>query len=362
MGQALGDVVLREIAERLVDALRTTDRVSRIGGDEFLVGLIGTRMAEAEQVAERIRCSVAERPVVIGGRELSLTVSIGLCNIPPDVVSLEEVVSRVQRTLSISKQTGKNRVVAERDGTEPEEVPSNLGRKLIDQVHRGLELRTCIQTVRNLMTGEVVGHEFFVRGPEGPFEQPEDLFRLCMEEDYLTMMDLACLRRSVRLAREHKISGDLHVNLFPTTLLDTMPDALVGLLADVDPRRFCIELSEQQLVGDPGFLRDRVAELQLSGVRVALDDVGFGRSSLESLIVLEPDVIKIDRTIVHELDVDRGRRKALHRLVAMAESLDVSIVAEGVEREPEREALLEAGVGVGQGYLFDRPAVVNQVS
>ena len=133
-----------------------------------------------------------------------------------------------------------------------------------------------------------------------------------------------------------------HVNLFPATLLDASVDRIAGVLPDDRARRACcIELSEQQIGGDGSHLLEPVRALKEAGFLIAVDDVGFGRSSLESLLLLEPDIVKIDRAFVHGIGTarDLGKRRALMRLLDVARVLGADVVAEGIETERDLAVL-----------------------
>jgi EAL domain-containing protein (putative c-di-GMP-specific phosphodiesterase class I) len=119
--------------------------------------------------------------------------------------------------------------------------------------------------------------------------------------------------------------------------------------------KFCIEISEQQFIGDPAYLRDHVAALKERNIQVAIDDVGFGRSSLESLIILEPDIVKIDRKYVTGIAAEPSKARLLKRLVKVVHSLGAELIAEGIEEREELAVLLEAGVKYGQGWLWGKP-------
>jgi EAL domain-containing protein (putative c-di-GMP-specific phosphodiesterase class I) len=117
------------------------------------------------------------------------------------------------------------------------------------------------------------------------------------------------------------------------------------------------------LVGDPANLQPRLDAIRrATGVRIAIDDVGFGRSSLEALLVLEPDVVKIDRRYVSGVGQDPVRRRHLARLLRVASSLGAEVVAEGVEDAADRAALVELGVPLAQGYLWSRPKPVRELT
>jgi EAL domain-containing protein (putative c-di-GMP-specific phosphodiesterase class I) len=123
---------------------------------------------------------------------------------------------------------------------------------------------------------------------------------------------------------------------------------------------YCLELSEQQILGDPAHLRESVAALRRSGIRISVDDVGFGRSSLEGLVVLEPEVVKIDRRYVLGIAHDPAKRRSFQRLLGVARSLEATVIAEGLEKEADVEALRDLGVRFGQGFLLGEPSAVPE--
>jgi EAL domain-containing protein (putative c-di-GMP-specific phosphodiesterase class I) len=231
------------------------------------------------------------------------------------------------------------------------------GPDAVRELLAGDVLEVVAQPIVKLVDGRIVSHELLVRGPRGPLRCPDDLFRFCQEQDILQAMDLRCLKRCVETARAAGLSR-YHVNIMPATLLQTPTPQLVRVLrgADGTNGHCCLEISEQQLLSDPSVLVGSVRELQAAGLQIAIDDVGFGNSCLEGLVMLQPRIMKIDKRMVHDLDRDADRRRSLNRLLLVAEALGAEVVAEGVETTAEQEVLLELGVRLGQGYLFGRPA------
>ena len=360
MGHAVGDVVLQSIANRVRAALRPSDSLGRIGGDEFMVLLPNTRLAEAVQLAERLRVVVADAPLQTKGQMVGITASLGVTLVPEDSLSIEEIVSHTQHALSRSKKAGKNRVsLREGPGTETRTTDDETGdvSRTLEALTDPSSYRTVIQPIFDLVNDRVLAYELLTRGPTGPFEAPDDFFRISIENNILTSVDLLCAKRSVEWVAQHANGVDYHVNLFPSTLLETPIDRMEQLFGVLDdPSRFCVEISEQQFVGDPNYLMQKTKRLREFGVRVALDDVGFGRSSLESLILLEPDIIKIDRSFVSGAHGDSGRQRSLQRLVMLSKNLDTTLVAEGIEEHKDIEVLVDMGVRMGQGYLWGQPS------
>lgn len=347
-GHTAGDAVLREVSRRMRTALRPADYVARIGGDEFLLVLPGARRAEAQRVGERIRSMVADRPCRSGDVDVPATVSMGIAEIPEGCDDLEGVIGALQLALKTSKAAGKNRVAT----TDQVVVPGECIQELLSHPET---LVVFAQSIRRLDDQQVSGFELLTRGPDGPLREPTELFQAATAASALFELDRLCLVNCMQRARALGLQGEIHVNAYPLTLEGLADHQVAEIFAPWAGAKICVELSEQQVIGDPASLRSHVSALQQRGVRVALDDVGFGRSSLEALIVLEPDSIKVDRAFVHECHLDRRKRAWLRRLVGIAQALGATVVAEGIESARELEVLAEVGIEMGQGFLWDRP-------
>jgi diguanylate cyclase (GGDEF)-like protein len=358
LGHAVGDVVLKELSARLKVTLRPTDHIARIGGDEFLMLLPDTRFAEGMLVAEKVRLSVAESPLRLAAETIRVTASLGAIALPYEFCSIEEVLSLCRLAVRESKLHGKNRVSAGEPQKSEGQEREALG-ELTERLRKGECFRAVSMPILRLDSETRIGYEILSRGPAGPFEMPDDLFRVSCEHNLLTLVDLRCLKTCLNAAAadpKFESSYRLHVNLFPSTIIDTPIDRLLTLFPQNRAKGdFCIELSEQQFIGDPAYLKDHVQALKDCGILVAIDDVGFGRSSLESLIILEPDIVKIDRKYVSGIADDPSKARLLSRLVKVVDALGAELVAEGIERREELELLLDAGVAFGQGWYWGKP-------
>lgn len=351
-GHAVGDAALKAMTSSLREALRGGDQLGRVGGDEFLVLLSGTTTAEGVAVAEKLRRAVKATRLPVADGSVALAASFAVGVVPPDVVSIEQVLASVGSMLKRSKDDGKNRVSSERgsSGSKGDQwAESELNPD-------GIDLHVALQSIRCTTTNDVVGNEALTRGPPGAFANPADLFRAAFEQNVLTTLDLRALSNSLALLRATDPDGTYHVNLFPSTVLNTPTERIIQLLTDgVAAGRLCVELSEQQFLGDPSYLREPLLALRKHGVRVAIDDVGFGRSSIEALLVLEPDVVKVDRRCLHGIEA-MGERRQLERLMAMLSAVNAEVIVEGVETEAELSILRDMGVILAQGFLWGRPA------
>jgi EAL domain-containing protein (putative c-di-GMP-specific phosphodiesterase class I) len=211
-----------------------------------------------------------------------------------------------------------------------------------------------LQPIVDLATGERVGAEALSRFPAEWGTAPDVVFDEAHSVDLGDRLELLALARAA--AHLPRIDGYIAMNISPATLLTPPAGELLGRLP-LD--RVLLELSEHDQVEDYAALQELLAPLRAAGMRLAIDDVGAGFSSLRHIVVTSPDVIKIDRSIVTGLTEDAVRSTLVRSLVQFAHSCDVRVVAEGVETAAEAAALGGLGVDYGQGWHFGRPAPVE---
>jgi diguanylate cyclase (GGDEF)-like protein len=351
-GHAGGDEVLKHVATTLERTLRVTDHVARVGGDEFLILLPDTTLPQALSLAERIRATVAGPVRTIA--DARVTVSIGVARVPLAILSSTQVMAAAQRALRISKEEGKDRVsIEEFDGA---------GTSRAECLHRLLQepglLGVASQDIIDVATGEVVAVELLIRPPP-PLHQPDELFRFAADQHLLVNLDVACLERCLQAANGIQPGLAIHVNLFPVTLHNAPTEQLVKAFGKHDQLRpLRVELNEQQAVGEVEGMLTTIEALRQAGVSVAVDDMGFGRTCLETLLLTQPEFVKIDRRWVSGVGASPWRRRVLERILSVGRSLGASMVAEGVESESDLDTLRSLGVAFAQGYHVGRPRMI----
>jgi EAL domain-containing protein (putative c-di-GMP-specific phosphodiesterase class I) len=227
------------------------------------------------------------------------------------------------------------------------------------------EVSVLYEPIVNTTTREIAGYEALVRGPwEGPLHSPAALFGMAEETGLVFELDCLCRRAALRGAKGLPPGKLLFLNCLPTSIHDPAfrGDVMRQTLEELRlrPSDVVFEISEKESIDNFSIfreMRDRHAEL---GFRIALDDTGVAYGSLEAIMELAPDFIKVDLSLVRGIDTDPPRQELLRSLHAVAVKLGAQIIAEGIETSEELAALHAIGVPLGQGYLFGRPAPLRR--
>jgi EAL domain-containing protein (putative c-di-GMP-specific phosphodiesterase class I) len=227
-----------------------------------------------------------------------------------------------------------------------------LRRRRIEQVLDGSSLTMVFQPIMEVATGKVVGAEALARFIVEPPRSPDAWFADAAEVGLGLELELAAVRAAVaELAKSHH-GGYLSVNVSAETAISP---SLHDVLVDVPKERLVLELTEHARVNDYAVLSTAIAPLRQHGVRLAVDDAGAGYASLNHILSLRPDIIKLDRVFTHGIDIDPVRRALASSLVTFGQEIDARVLAEGVETEAEFKVLESLDVGYAQGYYLARP-------
>lgn len=212
--------------------------------------------------------------------------------------------------------------------------------------------RLVFQPIVRLSTGEAEGYEAFARFPEGG-RGPDEWFAEAATVGSLVELELATARAALAQLELIPAGGLLFLNLSPSTV--TSP-ALRRELEGVAAGRIVLEVTERAPVADYSALREALGALREAGARFAVDDAGAGWASLQHVLELSPDFIKLDRALVRRIEADPSRRALIEGLLPVAAGMDARVIAEGIEEAAQLEALRELGVPLGQGFFLGRPA------
>jgi EAL domain-containing protein (putative c-di-GMP-specific phosphodiesterase class I) len=238
-------------------------------------------------------------------------------------------------------------------------------REFVDLI-LGEDVSVLYEPIVNTTTREIAGYEALVRGPwDSPLHSPAGLFGMAEETGLVFELDCLCRRVALRGAKGLPPGKKLFLNCLPTSIHDPAfrGDVLRRTLEELrlQPSDLVFEISEKESIDNFSIfreMRDRYAEL---GFRIALDDTGVAYGSLEAIMELNPDFIKVDLSLVRGIDTDPPRQELLRSLHAVAVKLGAQIIAEGIETSEELATLHAIGVPLGQGYLFGRPAPLRRL-
>jgi diguanylate cyclase (GGDEF)-like protein len=364
-GHSTGDELLCDLAMRLSTVVRPGDTVARFGGDEFTVlcpGLVNER--HAVRVARRITQSL-EKPFAIAGRELHASASLGIAFSAAGDGDAEALVRDSDTAMYRAKERGRGGYEVF-DEAVRERVITRLRTEdaLRHALERG-ELRLAYQPFVSLIDKRVLGFEALLRwdSPELGAIGPAEFIPIAEQSGLMGqigawVLDEAC-GEMAELRRQHPgLDLEVAVNLSARQVLDpALPRVVRKALRDHDlpAGALALEITESDLIEDGESVMESLTELRALGVRLMLDDFGTGFSSLGYLKRFPVDALKIDRSFVDGLGVDPGDRAIVAAIIAVAEALELGVIAEGVESDAQADELIQLGCSVAQGFRYAQP-------
>ncbi len=350
-GHQEGDVLLSQAAAAWLDTIRASDFVARYGGEEFAVILRGCSLQDALPIVERLRMATPYEQ----------TCSVGVARWD-GVEPAESVVRRADEALFEAKAAGRDRVkIAATAGADLGQAKPIPWPAIVRELLEERSVIAAYQPVVRLDGGEIVAYEALARPNHERVDMSvERMFSSAQRMGLGRDLDWLCRRAALAGAAWIPAGMPLFINCGVSALLDPLHrvDQMLLVLEAVgrDPSEVVMEITERELVGDLNRLRSVVTTYRQQGFRFAIDDVGEGHSTLEVLAATEPEFVKVARSLVIEA-WNRGPQAAIRALVAFAASMDAQVIAEGIEDQGLATAMLHLGVGLGQGYLFGRPAI-----
>ncbi len=363
LGHPAGDELLRQVASRLQRELRSSDIAGRLSGDEFVVVLPQCDADQAADTVERLQALLAQ-PMEIADTRLAISASVGIAMFPADGREMETLLHRADMAMYQAKSGARgsfrffsaemNRLAQERLALET---------ALREALRQG-QLQLHYQPQIELAGGRLHGVEALARWthPElGPIS-PARFIPLAEECGLIAELGRWALREACRQLAEWRAQGlavpAIAVNLSPTSFHNL---ELPSLIADalernaLKPQDLTLEITESVLVDTNPSTLKTLAEVHAQGVRLSMDDFGTGYSSLSYLRRLPVSELKLDRSFVADLEQDEAARALSRAILGIGQSLQLTVVAEGVESEQQNQLLREQGYPVAQGYLFARP-------
>jgi diguanylate cyclase (GGDEF)-like protein len=370
LGHDAGDQLLRATTDRLALCLRKSDTLARLGGDEFAVLLENlSSVNHVSTLAQRILDSVAPA-FSLNGREIFMTVSIGIALYPQDAKDGDSLVKHADAALNRAKEKGRSLY---QFFSADMDAQAHLRLALRSRLSKALERQELLvhyQPLIDLATRRIIGLEALVRWQQSDagLVLPAQFIPFAEECGLIVPIGEWVLKTASRQMRDWHAEGfrsvELTVNLSARQF--RQPD-LVRMVSRVlestglDPRCLELEITESAMIVDAAMTQHTLRELKALGLRLAIDDFGTGYASLSHLTRLPIDTLKIDRAFIRSIPTGRDAGAIVTAIIALARALNLHLVAEGVENEAQVEFLRAHGCHAVQGFLFSRAVPSEEV-
>ncbi len=371
LGHEAGDLLLREVAQRLLACARRVDTVCRYGGDEFTLVMEELTARETVRTIKRVRESL-KTPMTIGTHEIQVEASYGIAYAPQADCSAENLLRNANIALHRAKLSGRDRIVAYRKGMHEAAIQTM---SLQSDMLRGLEAGEFFmvyQSIFDLQTGRLAGFEALMRWrhPQRGTVSPVEFIPLAEESGFIFELGNFALNQSctdmvellLNLPAEDHLT--VSVNLSPRQfsrqgLAEQIEQTL--LTTGLPPSSLVIEITESSIMKHPEASAHILHRLKEKGVGIAIDDFGTGYSSMSALQKLPIDRLKVDMSFVNRMTDSSEDREIVRAIITLARSLRLRTVAEGIETEAQRILLRDMHCDLGQGYLCSRPMLLAEV-
>ena len=364
LGHSVGDELLRLVAGRLKKSLRETDTVARIGGDEFIILLTSvTARSDVSMLAEKILKTLMA-PFKLRDHELFITTSLGVCMCPEDGQDTDDIVKKADIAMYHAKSIGRNNVQF-----YDMDMDQNASRRFVisNSLRRGLEkheFRVYYQPKVDIASGRIVAIEALVRWehPELGLLSPVEFIQLAEENGLIMQLGEWVLRESCIQNVKWQSAGilDLRVavnlsgyQLQHSALLATIRKVLQE--TGMSPDHLELEVTESVIMQNADFAVSILTALSDLGIHISIDDFGTGYSSLAHLKRFSVNTLKIDKSFVREVDFSSTDAAIATAIIAMGNSLNLNVIAEGVETQSQYDFLKLNNCNQVQGFLFCRP-------
>ncbi|PJC03957.1 MAG: hypothetical protein CO070_05325 [Gallionellales bacterium CG_4_9_14_0_8_um_filter_55_61] len=367
LGHEMGDLLLQQAANRIVNCVRATDTVARLGGDEFTVVLPQLHdVLIARQLAQKIINKLAE-PFYLRDEVIHISASIGITLYPADATEIVNLMRNADQAMYAAKNEGRNRFsYFTRSLQEAAQKRLHLTNDLRGALANH-QFRLFFQPIVSLATDRIHKAEALLRWqhPTRGMVSPADFIPLA--EETRLIVEIGAFVRKESLAwckRWNNLNPEgfqISVNKSPAEFTDENDSANVEIFVDklnkmgLCGENFVFEITEGLLLNADVRIHEKLMELRDAGIQVSIDDFGTGYSSLSYLKKFDIDYLKIDQSFVRNLESDSNDVALCEAIIVMAHKLGLKVIAEGVETEQQRDLLSRAGCDYAQGYLYARP-------
>lgn len=364
LGVAAGDRILRLVTSRLLSWAEDDDVVARFGNDEFCLVTLGQALTEVQDRLDRLVAEIAT-PMPVADRDLLLTASIGVAVYPRDGTRSETLLQRASQALQASRGQGGNRWQTFDPTLDARTEASPFLESDLRHAIQNEDLTLYFQPKFELSSNRIVGVEALVRWvhTEHGMLLPASFIPMAEQTGLIEAVDLWVIRETCRRLATWRESGHpeirASVNVSARGLYnENLPQYVGDRLAEFDlpPMSMTLELTETMLMESPERAREVLERIKSLGARISMDDFGTGYSNLAYLAQLPIDEVKLDQSLVRELDQSAEVKTLLRGMIGLFDRLGLELVAEGIETDDQLEFLVAAGCRTGQGYLLGQPA------
>ncbi len=371
-GPDIGDEVLVEVSRRLRRSVRLGDTVGRIGGDQFLVLCVAMNdESDASSMAERIVRSVSE-PMNLSSGEVSVSSSVGVVLVSQPGQSPASIISSAESALASAVRDGRGGYALYEEGLQQRVLIRHEVEQALQVAITEEELVLHYQPVVNIATGQMIGAEALIRWnrPGHGLMPPNSFIEIAEETGLIVPVGAWVIDEACRQLAEWPVGADgkgpvITVNLSARQLAESSLVSIVLAAMDrhgISPERLGFEVTESMQVEEVEIAIITLKRLAALGCKLAIDDFGVGYASLDYLRRFSmADTLKIDRSFVSGLGDSREDTAIVSSSIALAKSLEMTVVAEGVETSEQYHYLAEMGCDFAQGYLLSRPVPLEQV-
>jgi predicted signal transduction protein with EAL and GGDEF domain len=355
---------LRIVAKRLRKCVRDSDTVARLGGDEFTVLLEDiSRDYVPAVIAEKILKALA-KPYLINGRELNITASIGIGIYPANGDSVVEIFKNADTAMYCVKENGRNNFMAYDHSMNDKAIEMMDMENCLRKALEAGELSLLYQPKLNVATGKIVALEALLRweNPVLGFVPPDRFIPLAESTGLIHPIGAWVIHEVCRQNREWQRKGlkpvEMAVNISSlqfsdARFIDSIDQALID--SGMDSSYLELEITESTIMRTDKVVMNNIARLKERGLMLSIDDFGTGYSSLSVIKQFPIDSLKIDQSFVRDIDSDPDDEAIVTTIIAMARSLKLNVIAEGVETAEQMQCLVNKGCDLIQGYWVSRP-------
>ena len=370
LGHTVGDELLIQVAQRIHTRLRSNDTVSRLGGDEFTITLTDITNEESIASIGQEIIDGFQTPFTLFGNEIFVGCSIGIAVYPADGNNTEQLLKNADTAMYHAKELGRGRYqFFEEEMNETVLRRVSLERNLRNALNSE-QFVLHYQTKHNLITKEVIGMEALIRWnhPEEGLISPAEFIPVAEQSDLIVSLGEWVLNTACKHAKEWQAKGlrfhRVAVNLSPKQfqmpyLLDLINATLKA--HNLSPEYLELEITEGVVMDNPDEAINILHEIRDMGVHLSIDDFGTGYSSLAYLKKFPIDTLKIDQSFIRDLTIDSDDAAIVESVISMAKSLQVGVIAEGVETQEQVDFLKLRGCNEAQGYYLSKPIPHEQI-